>query len=152
MSAFAKVEAVYEKFGSEDPFYAVLTGDEYKRENLDIEKFYRTGEELIDRQLQDIAAAGLSVDRRRALDFGCGVGRLTNALGRHFDKVIGVDISSTMIENAKKQQRSENCEFVVNKRQDLSLFEDNHFSFVYSDITIQHIPAPASENYLWPVA
>jgi len=148
MSAFAKVEAVYEKFGSEDPFYAVLTNDEYKRENLDIEKFYRTGEELIDRQLQDIAAAGLRVDRRRALDFGCGVGRLTNALGRHFEEVIGVDISSTMIENAKKHRRSENCQFVVNKRQDLSMFEDDQFSFVYSDITIQHIPAPASENYI----
>lgn len=53
-----------------------------------------------------------------------------------------------MVDNAKEHRRSENCEFVVNKRNDLSLFSDDHFDFIFSDITIQHIPAPASENYL----
>ena len=148
MSAFAKVEAVYEKFGAEEPFYAVLTYDEYKQDNLDAEQFFRTGEELVDARLQAIANQNLEIDRERALDFGCGVGRLTNALGRHFDEVVGVDVSSTMIQNANRLRRSENCSFVVNKREDLSLFADEHFSFVYSDITIQHIPAPASENYI----
>ncbi|MCH2115522.1 MAG: class I SAM-dependent methyltransferase [Pirellulales bacterium] len=148
MSAFASVESVYEKFGAEEPYYAVLTSAKYKGRNVDIEEFFRTGEELIDRQMQAIAAQKIQLDRSRALDFGCGVGRLTNALGRHFDEVIGVDISSTMIENAKIQRRSENCSFVVNKREDLSQFESGHFSFIYSDITIQHIPPPASENYI----
>lgn len=148
MDAFAKVEAVYEKFGADEPFYAVLTSNEYKGNNLDVEQFFRTGEELIDRQLQAIADRQIEFNRTRALDFGCGVGRLTNALGRHFDKVVGVDISTTMIDNALKQRRSENCEFVVNKRQDLQVFEDGYFSFIYSDITLQHIPSPASENYI----
>jgi len=148
MSAFAKVEAVYEKFGAEEPFYAVLSYDEYKQDNLDAEQFFRTGEELIGERLQAIVDYPLEIDPARALDFGCGVGRLTNALGRHFEEVIGVDVSSTMIENANKLRRSENCTFVVNKQQDLSLFGDDHFSFIYSDITIQHIPVPASENYI----
>ncbi|HCK40287.1 MAG TPA: hypothetical protein DHW22_01500 [Planctomycetaceae bacterium] len=148
MDAFAKVEAVYEKFGAEEPYYAVLSYDEYKQDNLDAEQFFRTGEELIDERLQAIADFPFQLDPNRALDFGCGVGRLTNALGRHFDEVIGVDISSTMIENANKLRRCDNCQFVVNKQEDLSLFRDEHFSFIYSDITIQHIPSPASENYI----
>ncbi len=148
MHAFAQVEAVYEKFGAEEPFYAVLTYDQYKRDQLDPEQFFGTGEKLIDERMQALAARQLTVDRTRALDFGCGVGRLTNALARHFDEVVGVDVSSTMIRQANDLRRQENCSFVVNKRQDLSIFPEGHFSFVYSDITIQHIPTPAAENYI----
>ena len=40
--------------------------------------------------------------RDRALDFGCGVGRLTRALGDRFDAVVGVDISAGMVEQARR--------------------------------------------------
>ena len=116
MLAFEKVRAVYEKLGAEEPFYAVLTYDEFKRANLDVAEFFRTGEELVQRRMQAIAGQQIEVDRTRALDFGCGVGRLTNALAPHFDEVIGVDVSSTMVENASDQSRRDNCSFVVNKR------------------------------------
>jgi ubiquinone/menaquinone biosynthesis C-methylase UbiE len=49
---------------------------------------------------------------------------------------------------AKDAQRRENCAFVTNKRDDLSMFNENVFDLIYSDITIQHIPAPASETYI----
>jgi SAM-dependent methyltransferase len=42
--------------------------------------------------------------RGRALEFGCGVGRLTIPIARHFDEVIGVDIAPTML--AKLTQNS----------------------------------------------
>ena len=40
--------------------------------------------------------------RDRALDFGCGVGRLTRALGTRFESALGVDISAGMIEQARR--------------------------------------------------
>ena len=41
-----------------------------------------------------------------ALDFGCGVGRLTHALAPHFERTYGVDVSSTMIEQAQAARRA----------------------------------------------
>lgn len=37
----------------------------------------------------------------RALDLGCGLGRLSRALARRFDEVAGVDISPEMVERAR---------------------------------------------------
>ncbi len=48
----------------------------------------------------------ISFPKRRALDFGCGVGRLTQALARHFNIVDGVDIAPSMIELANQFNRS----------------------------------------------
>ncbi|MDG1511386.1 MAG: methyltransferase domain-containing protein [Mariniblastus sp.] len=148
MSAFSKIESAYEKFGADEPFYAVLTEEKYKRKQLDQELFFDTGKELLARQIQLIHDRGIHVPRGNALDFGCGVGRLTNAMAAYFDEVIGVDISSTMIGNANKLKRRSNCSFQVNKRPDLSVFDEDQFDFIYSDITIQHIPSPESESYI----
>lgn len=148
MNAFSKTESAYEKFGADEPFYAVLTEEKYKRKQLDQELFFGTGEELLALQMQLIQDRGIDVPRGTALDFGCGVGRLTNAMATYFNEVIGVDISSTMISNANQLKRRSNCSFQVNKRADLSVFKDDQFDFIYSDITIQHIPSPESENYI----
>lgn len=148
MSSFDDVRAVYERLGAEEPFWAVLSHDCYKQSVVDQEAFFATGREQVERQLRAIAEAGVMPGRGRALDFGCGVGRLTNALALHFDEVVGVDVSSTMVDNARKLARGPRCRFVVNAKDDLSVFPDHHFDFVYSDITLQHIPRPASTNYL----
>jgi len=148
MSAFTDVASAYEVFGSEDPFYAVLSYDRYRKEKLDKADFYATGKQQIADTLQTADRLGLKIGRQRALDFGCGVGRLTNALAGHFDQVVGVDVSSTMVETATAHCDAASCRFVVNKEPDLRVFEDAEFDFVYSDITIQHIPKPASENYV----
>ena len=42
---------------------------------------------------------------QRALDFGCGVGRLTRALGMRFESAFGVDISAGMVEQAQTAER-----------------------------------------------
>lgn len=40
--------------------------------------------------------------RGLALDFGCSVGPLTQALARHFDRVAGADISDTVLGHARR--------------------------------------------------
>lgn len=48
------------------------------------------------------------------LDFGCGNGRQTRFLSRHFKKVVGVDISAAAVELAKKETtRETNIEYRV---------------------------------------
>ena len=148
MSAFEKASSVYEKFGAEEPFYAVLSHEQYKRRRLDVDAFYANGRQQIDELICDIERRGIQLGRHRALDFGCGVGRLSIALASHFQHVVGVDVSSSMVETARQHCRRHNCEFVVNKRVNLADFPTGSFDLVFSDITIKHIPAPASENYV----
>ena len=52
--------------------------------------------------MRDLDARGLSVRKGRCLDFGCGIGRLTQALTEFFDVCDGVDISPTMIREAQE--------------------------------------------------
>ena len=40
-----------------------------------------------------IARLGVDVGRERALDFGCGVGRVTQALCEYFTECTGIDIA-----------------------------------------------------------
>jgi len=79
---------------------------------------------------------------RRALDIGCGPGRLMIPLSRHFGEIHGVDISKEMVKLAKRKlARTGNAHVQVNSGSDLKMFADGYFDFVYSWIVFQHIPS-----------
>src|SRR5262249_48837046 len=85
----------------------------------------------------------------RALDFGCGVGRLTQALARHFETVVGVDIAPSMLRGARKYNKfGDRCQYVLNERDDLRLFESNSFDFIYSNRVLQHMRPEYGKSYL----
>lgn len=75
------------------------------------------------------------------------MGRLTQALARHFDRVTGVDIAPTTIELGRQyNEHGDRVEYVLNERSDLSVLPDNQFDFVYSFIVLQHgLPAYAHQ-------
>ncbi len=143
------VQKTYDELGDRDPLYAVLSFPDARNNRWDPEVFFARGQAEIDAALQELESRGVSFERGRALDFGCGVGRLTQALGAHFGRVDGVDISRSMVENARGFNRlGERCAYHVNTEPDLALFEDRSFDFVYSNITLQHIPPDASLAYI----
>lgn len=139
----------WERMGAEDPMWAVLTQRDKRGGSWSAEEFFRLGHQDVDRLERRLAECGLAPRRDSALDFGCGVGRVTQALAARFERVAGVDISSTMIEHARRLNGiGERVEFHVNPRPDLSLFADARFDLVHSVITIQHIPGEISPAYL----
>ena len=80
--------------------------------------------------------------RQRALDFGCGVGRLSRPLAERFRECVGLDISEGMLKLARElNDDRQNCHFVVNASPDLEQFESGSFDFVYSALVIQHMPS-----------
>jgi ubiquinone/menaquinone biosynthesis C-methylase UbiE len=91
---------------------------------------------------------GLPTAFERALDFGCGVGRLSQALTEHAGEVIGVDVAPPMLELARELDPEERCEFVLNEAPDLRRFADGSFDLVYSELVLQHLPARTVETYL----
>lgn len=139
----------WHKFGQDDPLWAILTIPEMKGQNWDKDAFFQRGVEEINDILEQIHALDVEVTYGRALDFGCGVGRLTQALAAHFTEAHGVDIAPSMIEAARHFNAfGEKCSYYVNSKNDLSLFPDKHFDFIYSVIVLQHMHPRYSTRYI----
>lgn len=106
-----------------------------------LEEFFRTGEEETLKILAIVTELGCPRGRNTALDFGCGVGRLTRALSRYFTRCYGVDISECMVNKAAEINSSvTNCEFSVNKGSNLNSFPDGYFDFIICRLVLQHLP------------
>jgi SAM-dependent methyltransferase len=143
------VKATFEEAGRTDPMYAVLTVHDRRGGRWDPAEFFARGVKEIDAVLAYLAAARIRVERNDAFDFGCGVGRLTQALGDHFTHATGVDISSSMIDEARRHNRhGDKVRYQVNDVPDLGAFSDASFDFVYSNISLQHVPPEPALAYI----
>ncbi|CAN5143232.1 hypothetical protein BH23GEM2_BH23GEM2_23480 [soil metagenome] len=139
----------WEHFGAHDPMWAVLTTGEDAGRRWDPEEFFASGRADVAAWLQRLADAGGTPCRERALDFGCGVGRLSQALALHFDRVVGVDIARPMLAAAERHNRhGDRIQFVHNTRPDLTKFGDAEFDLVLSHIVLQHMPSRVAVGYL----
>jgi SAM-dependent methyltransferase len=79
---------------------------------------------------------------RRALEVGCGPGRLLRPMSPHFGEIHGVDVSDEMIRLAQERFRgSSGVNLHVTNGADLSPLAANYFDFVYSYAVFQHIPS-----------
>jgi SAM-dependent methyltransferase len=111
--------------------------------------FFQSGRDEIARVLSLLGRHGLSPRFGTALDFGCGIGRLTQALGERFERVHGVDISSTMIAMAREKNRvGSGVTYHVNATDSLPTLATGTVDFIYSNIVLQHIPRRAAERYV----
>jgi SAM-dependent methyltransferase len=131
----------WEELAAYDARWAILTRRDRKGGRWTRDEFFATGEAEISRALTRGAELGRPQRFERALDFGCGTGRLTRALASHFTTAVGVDISERMVELAREENADVRaCEFVVGNGVDLSAFEDASFDFVYCNLVLQHLP------------
>jgi len=139
----------WNRFGKRDPLWAVISWPEKKGGKWVPEQFFQLGKNDIAQFFAYLNTLGLALPRRNALDFGCGVGRLTQALAANFDKVAGVDIAPSMIKLAQQYNRfGDRCRYYLNERDDLALFESNSFDLVFSLITLQHMHPQYIRRYL----
>lgn len=140
----SKIKEKWEYYGKNDPYFAVVTIDKFRKGKLDEvhkQEFFQTGEEHIGKIWDDITANfTTNFHPQTALDFGCGVGRLVVPLSSRCDKVLGVDISEEMLREARlnsEQKQINNTEY---RQTDLFLSDDRtEFDFVHSFIVFQHI-------------
>jgi SAM-dependent methyltransferase len=142
-----RLQETWERHGQSDPLWAILSDPGKRGGHWQPGSFFATGREEVG---QLMAGLGPRPERReRALDFGCGVGRLTEALADHFSRVDGVDISEAMIRRATTLSRHRAaCAYHVNARPDLALFPDACFDLVHSSIVLQHVGRELASSYL----
>jgi len=144
-----QVQRVYETLGKVDPLWAVLTDDRYRGNKWDPREFFATGRAEIDSVMTELAAQQIVVQRGAALDFGCGVGRLTQALCEHFESVTGLDIAATMVAGAQKWNlHADRCRYLVNTTEAIPELPSASLDFIYSNISLQHSPPRCQRNYL----
>jgi SAM-dependent methyltransferase len=131
----------WEELAALDPLWAVLSDAEMRFNRWDHARFFRTGAQEIGALVAHAKQLGFPEQWHRALDFGCGVGRLTRALRAYFPECHGVDISSRMLRTAR--ELTPECDFHINVETNLHLFDDSYFDLVYSVIVLQHQPSRA---------
>ncbi|MEU4641071.1 class I SAM-dependent methyltransferase [Micromonospora sp. NPDC023814] len=147
--SLSDVRRDWTRLGAEDPLWAVLVQPGKRGGRWDVKEFLATGRTDVEETVRWLGQLDLPTRWERALDFGCGVGRLSQALAAHADEVVGVDIAPSMLENARKLDRSDGrIRFVLNDAADLSQFPGGHFDLVYSALVLQHLPRPAIDRYL----
>ena len=80
----------------------------------------------------------------RALEIGCGSGRMTRCFAEDFAEVHAVDVSPAMLARARERLAGvENAALHLGSGYDLADFADASFDFVFSYIVFQHIPVRA---------
>lgn len=114
----------------------------------DTEEFFERGRVEIEAVMARLAELGLAANRDHALDFGCGIGRCTQALADHYAQVHGVDVSPEMLKLARTHNRhGKRVRYRLNGP-DLVMFPAGHFDLVYSMIVLQHMPVTMQERYV----
>jgi SAM-dependent methyltransferase len=123
-------------YGAFEPYYGVLTHERFLRANLNaeaLEEFWQTGRADVQRSWSQLTKLFGDREPRSALDFGCGVGRLTRAMAEIAERAVGVDISPEMIAEGQLNALPANVELTTE-------VPDGPFDWINSFIVFQHIP------------
>lgn len=145
---YARIAQEWKKFGETEVYHSVLTQEDYRGEKISEDKkrdFFESGKITLEELLNFLRRNGIETKKfKRALDFGCGVGRLSAHLSKYAAKVIGVDVSPGHLAEAHKnieQLNIGNVELLqIKSIDDLSALSD--FDLVISIIVLQHNPPP----------
>jgi SAM-dependent methyltransferase len=113
----------------------------------DLDRFFRQGRLWVSMAIDEspVELPG----HRLAVEIGPGLGRMCAALAERFDRVIGVDVSAEMVEQARQLVTDPRIEFVVGDGATLAPIQNGTVDLVYSYTVFQHIPrARVVEAYL----
>lgn len=142
------VAKAWSQLGEQEPYYSVLTHNEFLRSNLSddaVERFYASGEHDVIRAETYLARHGLELPRDGiCVDYGCGLGRVTLWLARRFKRVLAIDVSGSHLVMARQALAARgitNVEFhQLRHLSDLSILQGTNF--FHSMIVLQHNPPP----------
>jgi len=138
-------DRVWKRYGDQNPYYGVLTDPRYLADRMTDESraaFFSTGDAHVV-QLLDLIFRVVNPEFvvNRVLDFGCGVGRLAIPFARHAQGVDGMDISASMLKEARVNAAHFDVDNVAFLESDDELTEATGlYSLVHSYVVLQHVP------------
>ena len=130
-----RMRADWDERAREDAHYYVAFG----RRCQQGDEFFATAADVVRSLEGELKRLGL---RERALEIGCGPGRLMRPMSRHFREIHGIDVSEEMVGRARANLAEiPHAQAHAASGSDLSQFPDGWFDFVYSYAVFQHIPS-----------
>jgi SAM-dependent methyltransferase len=130
----------WEILAQQEPWFAVLTDERFLRERMsddDLRAFFASGDADIAHIFDLMARPDFA--SKSALDFGCGVGRLTRALTKRAARIAGVDVAPSMLRLARENVPNATFSAAI---------PDERFDLIVSLIVFQHIPVVRGEGLL----
>ncbi len=148
-----KTEIYWEKFAREDPYFWVTTNDKFKniRDTESLNLFFQEGNDYIRNVFQIIRnRLDSNFSPKRALDFGCGAGRVLLPLSDLVDQAVGLDVSPSLLDitdkHIEKKQKKNISLFLSDEK--LSQLHGK-FDFIHSIYVFQHIPVEQGLSIFW---
>jgi SAM-dependent methyltransferase len=111
------------------------------------ERFFDRGRRQTARLAAELEEfTGCELKSRRALDFGCGVGRLTLPLAERCEYVYGTDISRAKLAEADRNAKDANVTNVEWLEPELIPTLSGRYDMIHSILVFQHIPSREGER------
>jgi SAM-dependent methyltransferase len=148
LQQFRQLARNWDAFGDADPLFGVLSDPVKFGGQWRVDDFFASGDAHVKKWLGILRELGAEFDPGTCLDFGCGVGRLTQPLSESFLSTVGIDVAKSMIAVARRHNRNPRCRFVVNRDPDLRSINSSTFDFVHSCLVLQHIPPDVAIRYI----
>lgn len=120
---------------------AAMTAILSSQHNPTEEDFFASGRAWMDEFAAFANLARVDLRGAAALDFGCGLGRMTRALAARYDQVIGIDVSDEMVSRANRLRISEATKYIHVLETPWPI-DDDAVDLAFSTIVVQHIPGP----------
>jgi len=137
----------WDRLAAADAMWTVVSDPSKFGGKWDPQEFFATGEPIIER-ISSLENLGFQMQRATAVDFGCGLGRVSRWLAKCFSHVVGIDISPKMLDMAESYNAGKDAiTFVQGNEKNIPLATASA-DFIYSFIALQHIPRPLQELYL----
>ncbi len=130
-------------WAEKDPYFGVVTDGKFRAAKIEDNRaeFMKSGDDYVANLIRVLNSHFGPLPQGRALDFGCGVGRLTLPMANRFDEVVGLDIAPAMLAEARTNAANlniDNVEFHVSD--DTLSNAQGKFDLVHTYIVLQHIP------------
>lgn len=142
---FRHIQSTWQHLGETEPHWSVLTHDVYLQAQLSQSEFYASGRIEAERLIKTLERNRLDpADFTTCLEYGCGLGRVTEWLARRFTRVTGCDISASHLQLAERhlqEQKLDNVD-LLQIRQPEDLFKLPQVDLIFSIIVLQHNPPP----------
>ena len=137
------------RLGATNPYFGVLSDARFHGRALDEDlrgEFFASGHRHVAALTETLHRCFGAFERGTALDFGCGVGRISQALAGTFAQVVGLDVSPGMLAEARRnaaQAGVTNAEYRDSTAP--GSIPPGSFDLVHSYIVLQHIPVAVGE-------
>lgn len=145
MTPISNTDLAWEEWGRRDPYFGVITDQKFRRSKLDDQartEFFESGRRHVDYVMKMIHTyIDPNFRPSSIVDFGCGAGRLVVPFAQVAQQVVGLDVSPSMLNEARR-----NCASFRLNNVRLLLSDDEltgltgEYDLVHSYIVFQHIP------------